>query len=67
VLLALRNNWFWKNLHVHDKERTGQSRGKPIFTSIMPLFKMLDHYELSEMQAAVVNAMIAAFIETPSW
>jgi capsid protein len=30
----------------------------------MPLFKMLDHYELSEMQAAVVNAMIAAFIET---
>ncbi len=52
-------------IHVHDKERTGQSRGKPIFTSIMPLFKMLDHYERSEMQAAVVNAMIAAFIETP--
>ena len=52
-------------IHVHDKERTGQHRGKPIFTSIMPLFKMLDHYERSEMQAAVVNAMIAAFIETP--
>ena len=52
-------------IHVHDKERTGQNRGKPIFTSIMPLFKMLDHYERSEMQAAVVNAMIAAFIETP--
>lgn len=52
-------------IHVHDKERTGQSRGKPIFSSIMPLFKMLDHYERSEMQAAVVNAMIAAFIETP--
>jgi capsid protein len=39
-------------IHVHDKERTGQSRGKPIFTSIMPLFKMLDHYELSEMYVA---------------
>ena len=26
---------------------------------------MLDHYERSELQAAVVNAMIAAFIETP--
>jgi lambda family phage portal protein len=52
-------------IHVHDKERTGQHRGKPIFTSVMPMFKMLDHYERSEMQAAVVNAMIAAFIETP--
>ena len=26
---------------------------------------MLDHYEQSELQAAVVNAMIAAFVETP--
>lgn len=38
---------------------------KPLFTSIMPLFKMLDHYERSELKASVVNAMIAAFIETP--
>jgi lambda family phage portal protein len=52
-------------IHVHDKERTGQNRGKPILTCVMPLFKMLDHYERSELQAAVVNAMIAAFIETP--
>jgi lambda family phage portal protein len=29
------------------------------------MFKMLDHYERSELQAAVVNAMIAAFVETP--
>ena len=52
-------------LHIHDKERTGQHRGKPILSSIMPMFKMLDHYEQSELQAAVVNAMIAAFVETP--
>lgn len=52
-------------LHIHDKERTGQHRGKPALTAIMPMFKMLDHYERSELQAAVVNAMIAAFIETP--
>jgi lambda family phage portal protein len=52
-------------LHIHEKERTGQSRGKPILTAIMPMFKMLDHYERSELQAAVVNAMIAAFVETP--
>jgi lambda family phage portal protein len=52
-------------LHIHDIERIGQHRGKPILTSIMPMFKMLDHYERSELQAAIVNAMIAAFIETP--
>ena len=52
-------------LHVHHPERIGQNRGKPLFTSIMPLFKMLDHYERSELKASVFNAMIAAFIETP--
>ena len=52
-------------LHIHDRERTGQNRGKPLLTSIIPLFKMLDHYERSELQASIVNAMIAAFVETP--
>ncbi len=52
-------------LHMFPKERVDQHRGKPIFSSTMPLFKMLDHYERSEVQAAVVNAMIAAFIESP--
>ena len=52
-------------LHVFVKDRVGQHRGKPIFSSILPLFKMLDHYERSELQAAVVNAMIAAFVESP--
>ncbi len=52
-------------IHVHDKERTGQSRGKPLFSAIMKQFRMLDQYQSSELQAAVINAMIAAFIETP--
>lgn len=52
-------------IHVHDIDRIGQSRGKPILSAVMPMFKMLDHYERSELQAAIVNAMIAAFIETP--
>lgn len=51
-------------IHVHDKERTGQSRGKPLATAVMAQFKMLDHYQRTELQAAVVNAMIAAFIES---
>lgn len=52
-------------LHVFPKERPDQHRAKPILSSILPVFKMLDHYERSELQAAVVNAMIAAFIESP--
>ena len=52
-------------IHLHDKERTGQSRGKPILAPVMSTFRSFDHYERSELQAAVVNAMIAAFIETP--
>ncbi|MBI5135783.1 MAG: phage portal protein [Nitrospirae bacterium] len=51
-------------IHVHDKERTGQSRGKPLLAAVMRQFKMLDHYQHTELQASIVNAMIAAFMET---
>ena len=36
-----------------------------MLTSIMSLFKTLDKYTEAELQASTVNAMIAAFIETP--
>lgn len=52
-------------IHLHDKERTGQSRGKPLVSAVLQQFKMLDHYQRTELQAAVVNAMVAAVIETP--
>jgi lambda family phage portal protein len=52
-------------LHVHEVERAGQSRGKPDFTSVLMQFKMLDRYQRTEIEAAVVQAMVAAFIETP--
>lgn len=59
-------NWGRRRvIHVHDKERTGQSRGKPLFAAILGDFKMLDHYRRTELQAAIVNSMIAAFIKTP--
>jgi len=51
-------------VHLHDKERTGQSRGKPILTSVMREFRMAGHYETTELQAAVSNSLIAAFIES---
>lgn len=52
-------------IHVHDQERSGQHRGKPLLAPVLTQFKMLDHYQRTEMQAAVVNAIVAAFIETP--
>lgn len=52
-------------IHAFDPERSGQSRGKPLLTSILPQFKQIDRYTSAEIMAAVVNAMIAMTIETP--
>lgn len=52
-------------IHMYDKQRPGQSRGKTILASVMGAFRMLDHYQRVELQTAVINSMIAAFIETP--
>lgn len=54
-----------KVLHLYDKLRPGQSRGKSIMTQVMGAFRMLDHYQRIELQTAVINSMIAAFVETP--
>jgi lambda family phage portal protein len=53
-------------IHLHDKERAGQSRGKPLLTPVMAAFKQLDRYQNAELDAAVLNALIAAIIETPA-
>jgi lambda family phage portal protein len=54
-----------KVVHLYEKLRPGQSRGRSILTSVMGSFRMLDHYQRIELQTSVVNSMIAAFIETP--
>ncbi|ULQ45963.1 phage portal protein [Flagellatimonas centrodinii] len=50
-------------IHVYDAE-VGQTRGKSVFTSILPKAKMQDHWQKATLQAAVINAMYAAVIET---
>lgn len=52
-------------LHIFGRDRIGQSRGKPMLTSVIEQFKMFDHYQRTELQGAIVNALIAAVIETP--
>jgi lambda family phage portal protein len=52
-------------LHIYKADRTNQSRGKPVLSSVLEQFKMFDHYQRSELQSAIVNALVAGFIETP--
>lgn len=51
-------------IHLYEKLRPGQSRGKSIFTRVMAAFRMLDHYQRTELQSTVANSLIAAFIKT---
>ncbi len=52
-------------IHIFDPERSGQTMGKPLLSSVLVNFKNLDRYTLYELQAAMFNAMIAGVITTP--
>lgn len=52
-------------IHAYDKERAGQTRGIGILTPVIERLKMIDKYDRVELQAALVNAIFAAFIESP--
>jgi lambda family phage portal protein len=74
VLPADRGQWTYvpaftpwgrrRVIHLFDKERSGQSRGKSVFAAVMREFKMAGEYLGSELHAAVANALIAAFLES---
>lgn len=51
-------------IHVYDQERPGQTRGKSGFASILARTKMLDRFQDAGLEAAVINAMYAAVIES---
>jgi lambda family phage portal protein len=51
-------------LHLHDKERTGQSRGKPIITAVIREFHLAGKYSSNELQASVASSLVAAFLES---
>lgn len=52
-------------LHFYDKHRDGQSRGVSRLAPIIEKLKMEEHYAKVELQAAVINAVMAAFIKSP--
>lgn len=51
-------------IHHFEPDRADQTRGRPE-ASVIRSIKLLNHYAAMEMQAAVVNAVFAAFIESP--
>lgn len=51
-------------IHLHDKERTGQSRGKPLVSAVLRDFKMAGDYASNELQASLANSLVAAFLES---
>lgn len=51
-------------IHLHDKERAGQTRAVPALSSVLRQFKVLGDYQSAELKAAVVNAMVAMVTES---
>lgn len=51
-------------IHLHDKDRTGQSRGKPLVSAVLRDFKMAGDYASNELEASVANSLVAAFLES---
>lgn len=51
-------------VHLMDRERTGQSRGRPIVSAVMSEFRMAGKYASNELKASVANSLVAAFLES---
>ncbi len=53
-----------KILHIFEPKDDGQTRGANQFMSVMSRLKMLDKFQSTQLQNAIVNAMYAAVIES---
>lgn len=51
-------------IHLYKKERPGQTLGKSATTSVLASFALQAKYQLTELQAALVNSKIAGFLES---
>lgn len=52
-------------IHSREERRAAQTRGVSAFVSVIERMKMLDQYDRTELQAAVMNAILAMFIKSP--
>lgn len=52
-------------IHDFERKRDGQHRGLSDLVAVVKTMKMADRYQGAELQTAVLNALLAAFIESP--
>lgn len=52
-------------VHAFEADRAGQYRGTPVLAPVVKRLKMLGRYDEAELQAAVLNAVMAAIVESP--
>ena len=53
-------------VHDYDSDRAGQHRGGAgVFTPVLQRLRMLAKYDQAELDSAVINAILAAYIESP--
>lgn len=52
-------------VHAYNKRRAGQRRGISRFAAAIKRLKMLEKYDDTTLQAAVLNAVLAAVVESP--
>lgn len=62
-----RETFFGRPIVIHDfeKQRAGQTRGVSPLAPIVKKLKQYQRYDDAELGAAVINALLAAFIESP--
>lgn len=77
VPMAMAQSFTWDHLpretawgrpivvHHYDKLRAGMTRGIGRLTPVLEKLKMVDKLDKVELQAATLNAILAAFIESP--
>ena len=52
-------------IHDFDRDQAGQHRGVSRLAAALREARMTDNYAAAELQSAVINAILAAFIESP--
>jgi lambda family phage portal protein len=52
-------------VHAFEPIEAGQVRGIPVLSPVVKKLRMLGRYDEAELQAAVLNAVLAAFITSP--
>lgn len=60
------SNGRWSVVHAFEPKRAGQVRGEPPLAPIIKKLHMITRYDQAELQAAALNAVLAATVSSPN-